>query len=96
MGAEGAGIPDNHVIQASLDDADRFTAIFERHFDAIYSYAARRLGRELAEDVSAAVDALSGWLADHGATPSGAHWEVYFTDPIEIPDPAWMHFLTCH
>ncbi len=43
------------VIAASLSDPDRFTEIFERHFDAIYAFTARRLGRELADDVGATV-----------------------------------------
>lgn len=51
----GAGSHDGDVIAASLADPDRFTEIFERHFDAIYAFAARRLGREVADDVGAAV-----------------------------------------
>ena len=43
------------MIAASLDDPDRFTEIFERHFDAIYGFTARRLGREIADDVGATV-----------------------------------------
>lgn len=46
---------DGDVISASLADPDRFTEIFERHFDAIYGFTARRLGRELADDVGASV-----------------------------------------
>jgi RNA polymerase sigma factor (sigma-70 family) len=46
---------DGNVIAASLDDPDRFTEIFERHFDAIYAFIVRRLGREIADDVGAAV-----------------------------------------
>src|SRR3954464_295277 len=55
MGIQDRGGPDNQLIEASFTDADCFTAIFERHFDALYSYAARRLGRDLADDLSAAV-----------------------------------------
>jgi RNA polymerase sigma factor (sigma-70 family) len=51
----GAGSHDGAVIAASLDDPDRFTEIFERHFDAIYGFTARRLGREIADDVGASV-----------------------------------------
>ncbi|MGZ4690174.1 MAG: RNA polymerase sigma factor [Acidimicrobiia bacterium] len=54
MGMTG-GDHDGDVIAASLTDPDRFTEIFERHFDAIYAFAARRLGREVADDVGATV-----------------------------------------
>jgi RNA polymerase sigma-70 factor (ECF subfamily) len=54
MGIAGAA-HDGEVIAASVDDPDRFTEVFERHFDAIYGFTARRLGRELADDVGAAV-----------------------------------------
>ncbi len=54
MGTAGAG-HDGEVIAASVTDPDRFTEVFERHFDAIYGFTARRLGRELADDVGAAV-----------------------------------------
>lgn len=54
MGIAG-GSHDGQVIAASLRDPDRFTEIFERHFDAIYAFAARRLGREVADDVGANV-----------------------------------------
>jgi RNA polymerase sigma-70 factor (ECF subfamily) len=59
---EGAGPHDGDVIAASIDDPDRFTEIFERHFDAIYAYTARRLGRDVADDVGGAVfvEAFSG------------------------------------
>ena len=54
----------------------RFTAIFERHFDAIYSYAARRLGRELADDVSAAVfiEAFAGRTRFDLSQPDARPW----------------------
>ena len=54
MGIAG-GSHDGEVIAASLDDPDRFTEIFERHFDAIHAFTARRLGREVADDVGATV-----------------------------------------
>jgi RNA polymerase sigma-70 factor (ECF subfamily) len=54
MGIPG-GSHDGEVIAASLDDPDRFTEIFERNFDAIYGFVARRLGRDLADDVGATV-----------------------------------------
>jgi len=42
--------------------------------------------------------ALAKWVQDRGATPSGPPWEVYLTDPGEVPDPAeWKTavFLPC-
>lgn len=32
--------------------------------------------------------ALQAWVVDNGASPGGAPWEVYLTDPGEVPDPA--------
>jgi RNA polymerase sigma-70 factor (ECF subfamily) len=61
MGSAG-GEHDGRVIAASVTEPDRFTEIFERHFDAIHSYAARRLGPNPADDVGATVfvEAFSG------------------------------------
>lgn len=47
--------PDEHdgrLIQASIDDPDRFAAIFERHYGAIDRYCVRRIGPD-GHDVSA-------------------------------------------
>ncbi|ROO90860.1 RNA polymerase sigma-70 factor (ECF subfamily) [Actinocorallia herbida] len=35
------------------EDPERFTAVYDRYFDAIYAYVAARLGPEAAEDVAA-------------------------------------------
>jgi effector-binding domain-containing protein len=35
-----------------------------------------------------AVDALTTWVVAQGSTPAGAHWEIYYSDPILEPDPA--------
>ena len=32
--------------------------------------------------------ALDRWMAEHDLTPAGNPWEVYLTDPGEVPDPA--------
>lgn len=32
--------------------------------------------------------ALETWMSDEGLTPSEGPWEVYLTDPGEVPDPA--------
>ena len=44
---------DGQVIAASLSEPERFGTIFERHFDAIHRYAARRVGTALADDLTA-------------------------------------------
>jgi RNA polymerase sigma-70 factor (ECF subfamily) len=44
---------DAEVIAASRDDPDAFAAIFERHFDAIFRYLRRRVGRTRAEELAA-------------------------------------------
>ncbi|MGF1667091.1 MAG: GyrI-like domain-containing protein [Acidimicrobiia bacterium] len=33
-------------------------------------------------------EAITDWLGAHQATPSGAPWEVYLSDPVDEPDPA--------
>jgi RNA polymerase sigma-70 factor, ECF subfamily len=43
---------DGRVIRRSLADPRAFGAIFERHFDAVYGYARRRVGAELAEEIA--------------------------------------------
>jgi RNA polymerase sigma factor (sigma-70 family) len=52
----GAGkASDAEVIAASVSDPERFAAIFERHFEAIHRYLARRLGVTVADDLAAQV-----------------------------------------
>ena len=40
------------------------------------------------DDMAPAYDAIAAWLAGHHAVAAGDPWEVYFTDPSEVPDPA--------
>jgi RNA polymerase sigma factor (sigma-70 family) len=40
-------------ISRSLAEPRAFAVLFDRHFDAIYGYAARRAGRDLGEEVAA-------------------------------------------
>ncbi len=43
------------------------------------------------ETLDAAYGALQEWIAGHGFRSGGPFWEVYFTDPNEVPDPAqWL------
>lgn len=44
---------DGHAVARSLTDPERFEALARRHFDPIYRYLARRVGRQLAEDLAA-------------------------------------------
>jgi effector-binding domain-containing protein len=39
------------------------------------------------EDLEDAYAAARRWLTVHGRSPTGAHWEVYYTDPSVEPDP---------
>ncbi|WP_197093558.1 RNA polymerase sigma factor [Nonomuraea sp. SBT364] len=48
-------LDDSALIGRSLDDPESFAALFDRHADEIHRYAARRLGVELAEDVTGEV-----------------------------------------
>jgi RNA polymerase sigma-70 factor (ECF subfamily) len=43
---------DGRVIRRSLADPHAFGTIFERHFDALYGYANRRVGSHLAEEIA--------------------------------------------
>lgn len=43
---------DGRVIRRSLAEPRAFGTIFERHFDAVYGYARRRVGNELAEEIA--------------------------------------------
>ena len=65
----GIEVHDGHRIASSVDRPDEFAVIFERHFDAIHRYIARRLGPGLADDLAATVFAeafagRAGFLAD--------------------------------
>ncbi|MFI7700044.1 RNA polymerase sigma factor [Nonomuraea sp. NPDC049480] len=48
-------LDDSTLIGYSLSDPESFAALFDRHADEIHRYAARRLGSELAEDVTGEV-----------------------------------------
>lgn len=48
-------LDDSTLISNSIGDPELFASLFDRHADEIHRYAARRLGPELAEDVTAEV-----------------------------------------
>jgi RNA polymerase sigma-70 factor (ECF subfamily) len=43
---------DAELISQARRSPERFAVLFDRHYQHIYAYAARRLGRDLAEDVA--------------------------------------------
>lgn len=43
---------DAWVLRASVREPDRFTLIFDRYFGQVHSYVARRLGTDIADDLS--------------------------------------------
>jgi RNA polymerase sigma factor (sigma-70 family) len=44
---------DAEIIKASRDDPEQFAVLFERHAPLIHRYIARRVGREVADDLTA-------------------------------------------
>src|SRR5580700_8206582 len=51
---DGSSVPsDAEIVRASAGDASRFGELFDRYADDILRYASARLGRDLAEDVTA-------------------------------------------
>jgi effector-binding domain-containing protein len=40
------------------------------------------------EELGAAYESLTTWVAAHGGEPAGDPWEIYESDPTEQPDPA--------
>jgi RNA polymerase sigma factor (sigma-70 family) len=46
---------DAEIVLASVADPESFSVIFERHFDNLYGYLARRVGREVANELAAEV-----------------------------------------
>jgi RNA polymerase sigma-70 factor (ECF subfamily) len=50
---------DAAAIAASLRDGEAFAEIFERHYDAIHRYLARRLGADMADELAAEAFAVA-------------------------------------
>jgi RNA polymerase sigma factor (sigma-70 family) len=46
-------LDDARDVECSVQDPDRFTAVFDRYFTEIHGYAARRLGADAADDIAA-------------------------------------------
>ncbi|MEV6925223.1 sigma-70 family RNA polymerase sigma factor [Dactylosporangium sp. NPDC051485] len=47
------GLADGQAVEASLTSAESFAVLYERHAPALYSYAYRRVGPDVADDVVA-------------------------------------------
>jgi RNA polymerase sigma-70 factor (ECF subfamily) len=52
---------DERDIELSLRDPARFGAIFDRHFAEIHGYAAKRAGRDVADDIAAETFLTAFW-----------------------------------
>ena len=52
MDRELALTTDGEILADSIDNAASFAVIFDRHFDAVHSYLQRRIGPDLAEELS--------------------------------------------
>ncbi len=46
-------VPDAQVIARSLDEPRVFATLFDRHYDSVHRYLARRVGWDIADDLSA-------------------------------------------
>jgi hypothetical protein len=55
VGRVGDELSDAEVIRASLDEPEVFKALFERHFEAIFGYLARRSGLDAGSDLASEV-----------------------------------------
>lgn len=53
MGAIESDLTDSDEIVASLVNPERFGVVAERHFAEVYRYLARRVGRDVAQDLGA-------------------------------------------
>jgi RNA polymerase sigma factor (sigma-70 family) len=59
-GAPSSALPsDGEAIARSLSDPSAFVPVFERHFDVVYGYLARRAGPALGEELAAETFALA-------------------------------------
>jgi hypothetical protein len=67
--AEQPELSDATAIAASLDAPSAFSPVFERHHAAVHRYLARRLGRDLADELAAETFAV-GCSESQLASPS--------------------------
>jgi RNA polymerase sigma factor (sigma-70 family) len=55
----GSGQSDASIIERSVKDPKAFSVLFDRHFDEIHRYLARRIGADRADDLAADVFAVA-------------------------------------
>ncbi|KAB2340540.1 RNA polymerase sigma factor [Actinomadura rudentiformis] len=55
---------DTELIRRSLQDAERFALLYDRHHAAIHRYVARRLGMDLSDDLMAETFLIAFWKRD--------------------------------
>ncbi|MBG0564142.1 RNA polymerase sigma factor [Actinoplanes aureus] len=67
---------DAELIAEAGRSPELFAAVFDRHYGRIYAYAARRLGRDLAEDVASETFLVAFTRIDgyHRDRPDAAPW----------------------
>lgn len=67
---------DREIIAASTDDPGAFVEIFDRHYDTIHRFVARRVGPDQADDITATVfvEALAGRARFDQRAPSARPW----------------------
>ena len=91
VAVEQLDVSDTEVIAASLVDDRRFGEIFDRHFADIDRYLARRVGRQIADDLAAEVFVIAfrgrasydpsaaevrAWLFGIAANLARRHWRT--------------------
>jgi RNA polymerase sigma factor (sigma-70 family) len=67
---------DAGVIAASIQEPRLFGVVFDRHFEAVFAFCARRVGRDLAEDIAGETfrRAFEGRRGYDGARLSARPW----------------------
>ena len=66
---------DAEAIAPSTRDPERFAEVFDRHFEAIHRYAARRVGPGLADDIAAETFTVAfHHREDYDGRPDGRTW----------------------
>jgi len=80
----GTGPEDARQVALSVGDPDQFGAVFDRYFAEIHGYAAKRRGRDVADDV-AAETFLTAFRARHRYVTGGTAGNFVRTGPATDP-----------
>lgn len=67
---------DGHTLRASLADPGRFSVVFDRYFAPVHRFVARRVGRDIADDLAATVfaEAFAGRASFDENAASARPW----------------------